>query len=92
MKKFEAFSNNDIKVVKKNVNKWNVDIIVLVKEEKKEDIQWFFRAHSPEFGMLFSSSGLKVEVDKNIFSNNLYFTKLYEDEYYVVLRNKTLKY
>ncbi len=82
----EAFSIDDIKVVKNNLNKWNVDIIVFVKEADN----WGFTAGQPVFGMLRSPAPLRAVADKRIFSNNLYFEKLYEDDFYVVLRNKSL--
>ncbi|NQT02446.1 MAG: hypothetical protein HQ580_10505, partial [Planctomycetes bacterium] len=98
----EAFLSNDIELIKNNLNKWNVDVLVfvkdemvwdkkakqLVKKEKEEDIHWSFRAGSPEFGKLFKKPRLEVEVDKRIFGNSKYFKKLYEDEHYVVLQNK----
>lgn len=98
----EAFSSSDIEVIKNNINKWNLDVLVFVKDEmvwdnkeqklirkeKEEDIHWSFRAGSPDFGTFFRDPGLDVDVDKSIFGNNKYFIKLYEDEHYVVLRNK----
>lgn len=79
----ESFSDRDIKVIKEKLDKWNVNIIVFAKEDNK----WVFRASSPEFGMLFSPSGLKAEIDKKIFDNNEYFEKVYEDDFYIVLKN-----
>jgi len=55
--------------------------------EKDGDVQWLFSANSPEFGRLFRKRGLEVEIDKSVFGNDKYFKKLYEDGYYVVLRN-----
>jgi hypothetical protein len=79
----EVFFANDVMMVKDNLKKWKVDIIVFIKEDDK----WIFKAASPEFGEFFSGEGLKAIVKKDIFDNKLHFSKLYEDKYYVVLRN-----
>ena len=93
--------SSDIEVVKNNLNKWNSDVLVFVKpkmvwdkkekkwvrKERDDYSRWLFRSTPPEFGRLFIKSDLEVEIDKNIFGDTKYFKKLYEDEYYVVLRN-----
>ena len=97
----EAFSTDDINVIKNNLNKWNVDVLVFVKDEmvwdnkekkwvgkeKEEDVHWLFSASAPEYGSFSPKHGLKADIDKSIFGNKDYFAKLYEDENYVVFRN-----
>ena len=97
----EALSTNDINVIKVNLNKWDVDVIVFVKDEviwdkkekkwvrkeREEYINWLFSASAPEFGRFFKKPRLEVEIYKNIFNNESYFTNIYEDQYHVVLRN-----
>jgi hypothetical protein len=79
----EMFSAYDVMMVKDRLKKWKVDIIVFVKEDDK----WIFKATSPEFGKVSSGVGLRAIVNKDIFDNKSHFAKLYEDKYYVVLRN-----
>lgn len=79
----EAFTSGNIKVIKNNLNKWKVNIIVFVKKDNK----WGFNASGPYYGRFRQYGFLTAEIDKNIFNNDFYFTKLYQDADYVVLYN-----